>query len=318
MSVEAKRRLTVRLLACSIAILLSGCASYKPNEYRTFVAENPPPPELDYHGLGLQSGQLIVSDSGGADSLLLSIMGETYTPFIHAGIVVIEDGKAVVYEGFANVGISFTKPPTDMMKGRIRRITLDHYIRRQRVTAIFDPPSYVDKDKVVAFAQARHRDRTPFDPYFDWRDHTNMYCTEFAALALHAGGAALAEPVPIRDNPSLRKALMWLKITAPEIVTATSLTKDATGVALISRSHSTKQLDSYFAAKRELHTRFTSDQKLGNVWEKTMVGLKLRPQIRAFFRASWEQPDKPATELARSMLGEMPVAEPNHVAQSRK
>jgi hypothetical protein len=132
-----------------------------------------------------------------------------------------------------------------------------------------------------------------------------MYCTEFAALALHAGGAPLATPTPIRDNPSLRTALTWLKITAPEIVTATSLTNNATRIALISRSHSEKQLESYFAAKNELHARFTADQKLGNVWEKTMLGLKLRPEIRAFFRASWEHPDTPTAELARSIFGEI-------------
>ncbi|HXS92864.1 MAG TPA: hypothetical protein VN705_26135 [Steroidobacteraceae bacterium] len=285
--------------ACS-----SGCATaLTPAAYRTFDAESASEGELDFHGLPLQSGQLVVSDSGEADSLLLSMLGEQYTPYSHAGILSIEGGQAYVYEAYALLWPFLGGPPTDAMHGHIRRVTLEQYIGRQRVTAIFDPEPGVDKAAVVAFARARHEDGTQFDPYFDWRDHSRLYCTEFAALALHAGGRPLPTPVRVRDNPSLRVALDWLKVQAPAIVTAGSLTEGAERVALISERLSAREVEAYFAAKRELHRRFTDDQKLGNIWVWSWRGLQLRPQIEAFLEASSQWPHETAAELADDWLG---------------
>lgn len=286
-------------VACS-----SGCATtLTPAAYRTFDAESASEGELDFHGLPLQSGQLVVSDSGDADSLLTSILGEQYTPYGHAGILSIEDGRAYVYEGYALLWPFLSGPPTDAMQGRIRRVTLEQYIKRQRVTAVFDPQPGVDKAAVVAFARARHEDGTQFDPYFDWRDHTRLYCTEFAALALHAGEQPLPMPVRVRDNASLRVALDWLKVQAPAIVTAGSLTEGAERVALISKRLTAREVEAYFAAKRELHRRFTDDQKLGNIWSWSWRGLQLRPQIQAFLEASRQWPHETAAELADDWLG---------------
>lgn len=139
--------------ACS-----SGCATaLTPAAYRTFDAESASEGELDFHGLPLQSGQLVVSDSGEADSLLLSMLGEQYTPYSHAGILSIEGGQAYVYEAYALLWPFLGGPPTDAMHGHIRRVTLEQYIGRQRVTAIFDPEPGVDKAAVVAFARAARR-----------------------------------------------------------------------------------------------------------------------------------------------------------------
>jgi hypothetical protein len=286
------------------AAWLSACATtLTPAAYRTFDAESASEGELDFHGLPLQSGQLVVSDSGEADSLLMSMMGEQYTSYGHAGILSIEDGRAYVYEGYALLWPFLSGPPTDAMHGYIRRVTLDQYIGRQRVTAIFEPEPGVNKTAVVAFARARHEDGTEFDPYFDWRDHTRMYCTEFAALALQAGGRPLPTPVRVRDNASLRVALDWLKVQAPAIVTAGSLTEGAERIALISKQLTAREVDAYFAAKRELHRRFTDDQKLGNIWSWSWRGLRLRPQIEAFLEASSLWPHATAAELANDWLG---------------
>jgi hypothetical protein len=260
----------IRALVVALAAAwLSGCATaLAPTEFRTFDSETAQPGEIAFHGLPLQSGQLVVSDSGDPDSLLMSIAGEQYTAYGHAGILSIEDGKAYVYEGYALLWPFLAGPPTDAMRGRIRRVTLEQYIERQRITAVFEPPAGVDKTAVAAFARARHEDGTEFDPYFDWRDHTRLYCTEFAALALHAGGQQLPTPVRVRENASLRIALDWLKVSAPEIVTAGSLTEGAERVALISRRLSAREVEAYFAAKRELHRRFTTDQN----WETSGPG----------------------------------------------
>lgn len=292
------------LLVALAAVHLSGCATtLQPAAFRTFDSETAQPGEIVFHGLPLQSGQLVVSDSGDPDSLLMSMLGEQYTPYGHAGILSIEKGAAYVYEGYALLWPFLNGPPTDAMRGRIRRVTLEQYIDRQRVTAIFDPPAGVDQGAVAAFARARHEDHTEFDPYFDWRDHTRLYCTEFAALALHAGGQPLPNPVRVRDNPSLWIALDWLKVRAPEIVTAGSLTAGAERVALISRRLSAREVEAYFAAKHELHRRFTTDQKLGNVWVWSWRGLRLRPQVAAFLEASSLWPHQTAADLADDWLG---------------
>jgi hypothetical protein len=293
-----------RIVVALAAAWLGGCATtLQPTAYRTFDVESASAGELDFHGLPLQSGQLVVSDSGDPDSLLMSVLGEQYTPYGHAGILSVEDGKAYVYEGFALLWPFFSGPPTDAMRGRIRRVSLDQYIARQRVTAIFDPSADVDKAAVAAFARARHQDGTEFDPYFDWRDQERLYCTEFAALALHAGGRPLPTPVLVRDNTSLRVALDWLKVHAPAIVTAGSLTDGAERVALISRRLSAREVQAYFAAKHELHRRFTDDQKLGNIWYWSWRGLQLRPQVKAFLEASSLWPHETAADLADDWLG---------------
>jgi hypothetical protein len=200
-------------VACS-----SGCATtLTPAAYRTFDAESASEGELDFHGLPLQSGQLVVSDSGDADSLLTSILGEQYTPYGHAGILSIEDGRAYVYEGYALLWPFLSGPPTDAMQGHIRRVTL--------------------------------------------------------------------------------------KVQAPAIVTAGSLTEGAERVALISKRLTAREVEAYFAAKRELHRRFTDDQKLGNIWSWSWRGLQLRPQIQAFLEASRQWPHETAAELADDWLG---------------
>ena len=85
----------MRIVVALAAAWLGGCATtLQPTAYRTFDVESPSVGELDFHGLPLQSGQLVVSDSGDPDSLLMSMLGEHYTPYGHAGILSIEAGKA--------------------------------------------------------------------------------------------------------------------------------------------------------------------------------------------------------------------------------
>ena len=289
--------------ALAVAMLMSACTSFSPRAFRTVAVEGMPAAEIVYRGLSLNSGVLIVSDAAGADSLLLSLLGATYSPFVHSGILVIENNRPYVYEGFATVDPFFRGPPTAAMQGGIRRVTLERYLSRQRIAAIFEPLEHVDRSRIADFAQARHRDGTPFDGYFDWNDHSRLYCTEFAALALHAGGLDLPQPVPVRNNPSLRIALDWLKVTTPEIVTAETLTPQMHRVALLSRRYSAEQVAAHFAAKQEIHARFTADQKIGNIWRWTWRGLALQPPVAKFLRESREQPERSTEQLALEFFG---------------
>jgi hypothetical protein len=71
-------------------------------------------------------------------------------------------------------------------------------------------------------------------------------------------------------------------------------------VALVSRWHSRRQVHAYFAAKRELHRRFTPDQPVGNVVSySAWLGLRLRPTVQAFLAAvdagadAWPEAEAP-------------------------
>jgi hypothetical protein len=74
------------------------------------------------------------------------------------------------------------------------------------------------KDAVVAFARARHDDGTQFD--LTSTGAITRGCTALSSQRwLWCGRADTADASP-RDSPSLRVALDWLKVRAPEIVTA--------------------------------------------------------------------------------------------------
>ena len=261
----------------------AGCATLDTANYATFIVDRQTEHSLIYQGLPLRSGQIIISELGAPDSLFQSLATAEFYPYGHAGVISIESGAPWVYEGFGILKPHLRGPPTDSASGTIRRVTLEDYIGRNRFVAIYDPPPGVNADAVAAFAIDNHQRRTPFDPYFDYRDHEKLYCTEFVALALESGGAKPYEPVPVNQNPSLRVALDWLKITAPSILPAAALTRDAHRVALLSRFYTPAQVEAYFTMKRELHRRFTPDQRLGNLFTWSwFTALHVRPEIRAF------------------------------------
>ena len=287
----------MRLLMLVVAAFASGCATLGPANYRSFEVDVTRSYDLMYRGLPLRSGDFIVSDEGEAETLLFSLIGDAHSSFVHSGIVSIERGRPYVYEAYATVHPFGQQPPTDTARGGIQRVTLEHYLQRQRISAVFTASDNIDRTKVVSFAQARYRDGTAFDPYFNWLDHDALYCTEFVALALHEGGASLPVTTTIRRNPSLQVALDWLKVAAKDLVTADALTVGAQRVALISRRDSPIQIAAYFAAKRELHARFTADQKLGNIWRWTWRGLALQPQVAAFIDAARQHPEQSTKEL---------------------
>jgi hypothetical protein len=289
------------------ALSLASCASLDASHYRTYLVENPSSwasaSDIEYHGLRLHSGQIIVGDEGDADTLLMSLLGEEYSPYVHAGVLVIEHNRPYVYDAYVTVNVFIHALQDQKIESGIRRATLEEYLRSQRIVAIYEPIA-IDSKRIAEFAQARHRDGTPFDVHFDWREHSSLYCTEFVAVALQAGGGALPQLTNIRQNPSLQVALDWLKVDAREIVTAQSLIRSAQRVALLSRDYSIEQLTAYFSAKRELHARFTDDQKLGNLWRWTWHGLALQPSIAEFLKASSERPQVPTAQLALEFFGE--------------
>jgi hypothetical protein len=236
-----------------------------------------PPPLVPRHG------HVVASEQGSAQGLLLSLFAAEPHLFVHTGLVAHEAGEVVVYETQGVLRAEIGGTPATRISGGVRRVPWDEFARDQRFVAVFEPPPGLDVDRAVAYA--RERVGLPFDPLFDARDDSRLYCTELTARALAAGGWT-SQLVAFTANPSLRQILGWLGISADEIYSPTSIVGPLDQVAIFSRYHSPQQLMAYFAAKLEIYRRFTADQRLGNVIAYSPFrGLSLRQPVQDFLAA---------------------------------
>jgi hypothetical protein len=235
-----------------------------------------------WQGLPIAAGQIIVNEKFSSTSLALALLVERYEPYTHAGLVVFDDGSPYVYEAWAIYKPRLSGRPTRNAGGGIRRVSLASFLRRGGTIAIHEPPAGVDRDAVVAYARARRAERTGFDEFFDARDPGKMYCTEFVARALEAGGAPPFDGIAVNANPSVRVMLDWFEVRAPRLLMVGELLRDTRRIVLLDRRRGLAQIDIEFARRRELHRRFTSDQKLGNVFRWTGFGLAFRPSVAAY------------------------------------
>ncbi|MBC8026405.1 MAG: hypothetical protein H7Y89_10460 [Steroidobacteraceae bacterium] len=268
-------------IACiAPALLLAGCATFDPARYETVVV--PESAIATWHGVPVREGQIAVIERPSATSVLLSFVAQRYEPFIHAGLVVFDDGEPYVYEAMGVFKPHLTGRPTRGMGGGVRRVKLAAFLARDGIVALYEPEAGVDRAAAAAFARTNRAARTPFDDTFDARDARRFYCVEFVARALEAGGAAPVAGVELSSNRSMRVVLDWLEIHSPTILLAGELLEENRRVLLAERRRTRAQIEAYFERKRELHRRFTADQRLGNVLDWRGLTLKLRPRVREF------------------------------------
>jgi len=295
-------------------LALGGCASLGPGGFATWQVEAPADSAaLDFHGIPVRTGQILVSEQGTPNSLFLSLLVAENRPFVHSAVVVVEDGWPVVYEanGRLRPGIG-GRPPTETLQGGVRRLDLATFLTRNRFIALYDLPAGADPARIAAFAQASHRRQVPFDPYFDGTDPSRVYCSEFVALALAAGGVGQDTTLPLTPNASVGVILDWLGIRTPGIIPPASLVAGFPRVGLFSREDSPAQMHAWFAVKAELHRRFTPDQKLGNVLQfNSWRGLRFPPEVAGFMDAAntaaagWTGlPDLEIDQRVRALAGE--------------
>jgi hypothetical protein len=172
------------------------------------------------------------------------------------------------------------------MGGGVRRVSLDSFLRRDRIMAIHDPPAGTDRQRLAEFARAHWRERTPFDGVFDARDASRFYCVEFVARALEFASAPPTPLVSVNRNPSVGVALHWLRVDSGQLLLAGELIAQQRRAALISRSRSADEVAAYFARKAEIHRRFDEQARLGDVLSWGWQRLKLRPVIERYFAAT--------------------------------
>jgi len=232
--------------------------------------------------LELRSGQVAVTDSGGPMALFFSLFAADFSPFVHSGILVLEDGRPFVYETFGRIRPWFGRRPTDLIHGKVERTPLADFIRRGKYVEIYDLPPGVDAGRVTAYVRSRYARQTPFDPHFRFDEHEALYCTELTAMALVAGGWQTPELIPFPDNPSLTRVRHWLGIDDRGTVQAQQLIEPERFVAALSILSQQARFHVYIELKRELHRRFTADQALGNLFEWNGRNLVFRQPVQDY------------------------------------
>lgn len=293
----------LRLLgAALLAATGAGCAPLQTEGLR--VLESPPAEHPPAYGeLAFRSGQLAVSDARSPLNLLIALLPQHYHRFTHIGLIEVVDGTAWLYEAQGRLSLlPGSGPPTDRISGAVRRIPLAELVRRNGYVEVYDPPPGLDVTAALVYARRQMELGTPFDPYFDETGHAALYCSEFVALALHAGGQPLAALLPSRSNPSLRRALDWLGVRAHGSWQPGTLVAGGRHVATLSSDRTRSQAALHFAVREELHRRFTADQRIGYVFRWTGQGLALRAPVAEFVSAAEHLVDRNAAPPAPARL----------------
>jgi hypothetical protein len=231
------------------------------------------------------TGQIILIERPVATSLFLSLAAEQFSPYMHAGLIVIDDAEPYVYEAFGDMALWSNGPPTRGMGGGVRRVELKNFLRRPGIIEIVQPPPGVNRELVAEFARDHERHRTPFDARFDSDDDKSFYCVEFVERALVAAGAAPAPRFAVTKNASMRLALDWLGIESKPLLLAGSYAVPERRVWRSATGMTSAQIDAYFDLKQELHKLFTSNQRLGNVIGWRWPAITWRPAVRAYLDA---------------------------------
>jgi hypothetical protein len=304
-----------RATILALIVTFAGCASFEPARQRTLVVASGAT-ATPWRGLPVESGQIIVNEHPGATSLFLSFTAQRFAPFMHVGIVVVEEGEPFVYEAMGLILPLPWRNPNEGIGGGVQRVTLESFLLRGGIVAIYSPEPGVDRTALAAFAQARERERKPFDGHYDASDPAKYYCVEFVARALEAAGGTPIPMTPTTRNPSVRVALDWLGIDTPGFLLAGDLVADERRVALVSRRFTQHEITRYFALKRELHRRFTDDQRVGSVMYWRRQGLRLRPRVDRFYDVGVAADTDPE-ELADEMFGPARAGDATRVAGMR-
>jgi hypothetical protein len=277
-----------QLAAAAIVLALlgaPGCTAYsgRLNIYETKNPEHRP----SVLGVPLRNGQVVLTEAPGDLSFVFELIPQHFYPFTHAAIVSVEDGIPWVYEVTGDYSPHFHRKVLDNVHGGVRRRPFPLYVAPNLYAEVFDPPPGVDGDKVAAFVRQKYAEGVEFDAYFRYDEHEKLFCTEFVELALEAGGAKPRPLDPVRDNPSLKTAMRWLGVPLDTALPAGVYQDESRFVAAMGHFQSRAGAYAYFEGKREVHRRFTKDQRLGYLFELHATGdLTARPELVSFMIAA--------------------------------
>jgi hypothetical protein len=176
----------------------------------------------------------------------------------------------------------------DNVTGKMYRRKLYEYVAPNLYAEIYDPPPGADGEKIAAYARAKYKEGVEFDSYFDFHDHSKLFCTELVELAVESAGGPRTAPQPSNPNPSIVQGMAWLGVPPGEALPAGIFAEPSRFVAALGQFPTRTSAWAYFEAKRELHRRFSMDQRLGYLLTIDGNGrIDVRPEISGFaFKAA--------------------------------
>lgn len=232
--------------------------------------------------LPLRSGQILLSESGSVQALLLSLLLDRPQRYVHAALLAVEDGEPVVYEAAATVRFTLTGSPADAVSGGVRRVSFGEFLRGQREVAIYEPPPGLDTAAALAWARAALDTGLRFDGHFSGTDPQRVYCSSFVARALEAGGIPSPSARPLHPAPSVRALLDELGIETRGVIPAEAFAEPERRLARFSLRHSPAELDVRDALARELHEQLGAGLDVRALFRfSRLFGLGARRELRA-------------------------------------
>ncbi len=278
-----------RLGLAAVFVLAVGCTTTMPP--MNILGKNPEAksPPIGALGLPLKSGQLVLTESPDSTSFLFPLIPKKFYPFTHVAILSIEDGEPWIYDVTGEVKtFPLKKRMMDNVTGKMYRRKLYEYVAPNLYAEIYDPPEGADGEKIAAYARQKYAEGVEFDSYFDFHDHSKLFCSELVALAVENAGGPHYAPEASNPNPSIVEGMTWLGVPPGEALAAGKFADPKRYVAALGQFPTRTSAWLYFEAKHEIHRRFTMDQRLGYVLSIDGNGrIDVRPEIIAFaIRAS--------------------------------
>jgi hypothetical protein len=279
-----------------------------------------------YNGLAIKSGQLVLTESPDATSYVFVLIPKKFYPFTHAAVISVENGEPWVYDVTGEVKtFPFKKRVMDNVTGKMYRRRLFEYVAPNLYAEIYDPPAGTDGEKLAAYVRQKYAEGIEFDAFFNYHDHSKLFCSELVSMGITASGGPTILPGPSNPNPSVIEGMKWLGVPPGEALAAGAFADPSRYVGALGQFPTRTAAWSYFEAKRELHRRFTMDQRLGYVLSIDGNGrVDVRPEISAFTARAGHlfdsdpnppEPGDPRIEaavkkLAAQMFGPFPETSP--------
>ncbi len=273
-----------RALLATLALGLAACGTMSLPPVHVLGTKTDEAHKATYNGLAIKSGQLILTESPDATSFVFVLIPKKFYAFTHVAIISVEDGEPWVYDVTGEVKtFPFKKRLMDNVTGKMYRRRLFEYVAPNLYAEIYDPPEGADGEKIAAYARQKFKEGAEFDSFFDFHDHSKLFCSELAALAIESAGGPHIAPEPSNPNPSVIEGMKWLGVPAGEALPAGRFADPARYVGALGQFPTRTAAWSYFEAKHELHRRFTMDQRLGFMLTIDGNGrVDVRPEISAF------------------------------------
>lgn len=138
-------------------------------------------PALEFHGVRLHSGDVLVSRGGAPTSALIARGNDYPGNFSHVALLHVDEtsGEATVIEAHIEEGVVLSSADDYLRDTKLRIMVLR---LRSDLPALAGDPSLPHRAASAALAEARRR-HIAYDFEMDYRDPAKMFCSEVASAS---------------------------------------------------------------------------------------------------------------------------------------